>query len=242
MSAKYFDYIDYNHVWTTEPGNKDGAGESSYTTTCGLAVMSMKEFDQYKDKFGILDNIDNKRTDAWWTRSTRVGGSVNSVFVIGLNPNLLGNRQEWSVKGGTASRPVFWLKKSFFMENKLDLANTGENVIKALKQTYKAEELQNDKTGYLNHEMRNMGFTVRGINEIFGKEFFEAPEYIMDASNAGFTLTADITGSETLAYDVTYSVAEQEWKDRITVEPNKKFTKKFIFDKPKKGVADACVK
>lgn len=95
--------------------------------------MSMTEFDQYKDKFGILDNIDNKRTDAWWTGSTRVGGSVNSVFVIGLNPNLLGNRQEWSVKGGTASRPVFWLKKSFFMENKLDLAKYRRKCYKGIE-------------------------------------------------------------------------------------------------------------
>lgn len=242
MTKQVLDYIDYDHVWYTEPGNKDGAGETSYTTTCGLAVMSLTEFHQYKDKFGILDNIDNTKTDAWWLRTARVGGDINSAFVIGLNPKLLGNQQEWSIRGGTALRPVFWLKKDFFRDNKLDLEHTGENVLKAVNETYKSEELQNDKTGYLNHEMRKMGFSVDGIDEIAKIKFLDEPTYIMDSDDAGFDFEMNITGSEAMEYDLVYSIADREYSEKITVQPNSTFTKNVRFENPPKGINKATAR
>ena len=242
MTPQIFDYVDNDHEWTTEPGNENGAGDTAYTAKCGLAVISLTEYYIYKDKIGIVDKLSN--TDGWWTRTARVGGSPDNVFIIGVNKavNLLGNIVEWRAAGGANLRPVFWLNKKFFEENKLDLNNTGENVFKALKNVYKAEELQNEKTHYLNHEMRAMGFSVDGIDEIFKADFFEAPEHIMDDDEAGFDLKASITGSKTLEYDLTYSLGEKSWSEKISVQPNVKFSKKVIFDKPLKGVQKATVK
>jgi len=242
MTKAVLDYIDYNHVWYTEPGNKDGAGDSGYTTTCGLAVMSLTEWHQYKDKFGIRDNISSSKTDGWWLRTARVGGDVQSVFMTAINPNLLGNQQEWKVTGGLAIRPVFWLKRDFFKDNRLDLENTGENVIKALKEVYQPAEIQNDKTGYLNHEMRAMGFSVEGIDEIANAEFFDSPYYIMDQENAGFDFSMKITGSQSLEYDLIYTVKDKEYSEKITVAPNVEFKKQVIFANPPKGVYDVGIK
>lgn len=242
MTKQVLDYIDYNHVWYTEPGNPSGAGTTSYTTTCGLAVMSLTEFHQYKDKFGIMDNIDNTKTDAWWLRSARVGGDINSVFVIGLNPKLLGNQQEWSIRGGTALRPVFWLKRDFFKDNKLDLEHTGANVLKVINEKYKAEELQNEKAGYLNHEMKQMGFSVSGIDEIATIKFLDEPTYIMDSGDAGFDFEMTISGSESLEYDLIYTIADREYSEKIIVQPNTKFTKNVRFENPPKGINTATVR
>jgi hypothetical protein len=162
-------YIDENHVWTTEGLNSINYPESEQKdsqATCGLALLSYTEWSQYHTKIGYKDDMDG---NSWYLRtapgsrselaednynmSLRIG-AIN-VADGGLSVQQLGAMSVYV-------RPCYWLHKDFFKEVRINLDNAGENVLATLKNNYTISELKNI---YTNAELIKIGYTVYEIGE-----------------------------------------------------------------------------
>lgn len=135
MSPIIFDYIDNNHEWLTEAGTADGNCPNDYVVKCGLAFLSYTEFYRYKDKFGWRDGT----SASWWLRTGRSTGK-NHVWMCNHYEKGTHNDVAYS---SLQVRPAFYLSKDFFKDVRINLLTAGDEVIKALKGIYTADELMN---------------------------------------------------------------------------------------------------
>lgn len=231
-------HINKKHTWRTEPGSPDGNCPQEYETTCGISLMSMTEFELYNGMYGIKDNLNV----GWWLRTGRGKGVAKAGLSIRVSEDMyLGRAFEYFTDGLEQFRPLFYLDKSFFENVRLDVDKIGANVAKRLTEVYSSDELQNGNAQYANHEMRTIGFDVEGINEIGEIRFNNAPSYIMDQKNAYFEAEMNITGSETISYDILYTIGEQSYRDSMSVPPKKKSVKKVMLENVPKGVHEVTV-
>lgn len=212
--------IDTQHVWYTECGddNTDCSmaacrNKPYYRTVCGVTVPSYYEFNKYKDKIGVNDNMWQSHPDGfgshygWALRtSAPVTDSEAYLYYVGSNPNSwtgpsVGQIRQFRVNSDSAGvavgiRPQFWLNKSFFLNYKLDLEATGSNVIQALGENYGREELK--AAGYSNDELKtifgtDLKLTYSGFVDGNGQE---VPQLVADADITGKLLVRNNTGSE----------------------------------------------
>ena len=143
-----YKYLDADHEWLTEAGKADGACPNDYIVKSALAFLSRQEFLQYKDKFGYKDGSG----DNWWLRTGRASGKID-VFVG--SSTYKGTFSNYAYNSGPV-RPVFYLNDEFFKNVKLDLANTGSEVISVIKNNYTSNELDiytdEELAEYFNYE------------------------------------------------------------------------------------------
>ena len=121
------------HEWQTEASAQKKNIPNTYVTKAKLAVLSYTEFNKYYKKFGY--GIDGA---AWWLRSAsdewKTFWCNASAGNLGAAPVNLGN--------GVA-RPCFYLDRDFFINERIDLSNSGSKVTEMLRRVYSRSELSN---------------------------------------------------------------------------------------------------
>ena len=154
LPDKLMKYIDFKQGWQTEAGQSIGC--KGYTG--GISIPAMTEVLKYSSKIGLQDSGED-----WWTRSpaTPEYGDGNTLTYVCGSDDMLGQTYgahgTWNQK---SIRPIFYLSRDFFIDNKMDLTTTGAEVCKEIGKRYKKSELA---------EM----YSVKELEDVFGFE----PDY-----------------------------------------------------------------
>ncbi len=117
-------HLDVMHIWNIEPNANQTQGSKIIAP---INLISVKEFVDNASVIGkyTADSSDNGST--FWTR-TPVNGDVQRHFAIYRKS--LGIRTDVRSQNGLGVRPVFYLKPSFFKEEKLQ--RCGQNVVASI--------------------------------------------------------------------------------------------------------------
>lgn len=181
-------YIDTNHVWAM-PGY-DGLTTAEKTTiTCGVTVLSRDEHEAHKEKIGYVgDTAANHSNQNWLLRSPQTAAATNGLYISSST----GNRGAATITGTYRFRPCFWLGVDFFKNVKLDLANTGSEVINAIKENYTRDELA--EVGYTDDELNSIFVTVdNALTTTVAIDGTAKPGYTLTATPAA--LDDDVTAT-----------------------------------------------
>lgn len=150
-------YVDKQREWDVEAGTAGGNCPEGYSVKAGVALLSQTEWKKYYHKFGLRDEIGIK---GWWLRTPRgINGGPDTILVSSTVQASLGQTVHASSNTSTDMyvRPVFYLTNDFFKEVKVDLNQTGGEVIKAFQRHFTAEELSGI---YTDKEIRDMGIEI----------------------------------------------------------------------------------
>ena len=145
-------YVDYNHLWQTEGGAAGGGCERDYTIKAGIVLPSQTEIIKYKNKIGLLDGEPYNYAPATggWLLRTPSASSANQIYVVNTKSKAVISYNASYVQ--YSARPIFYLNKSFFKENRLSVKSIGSKVAKMLINQYTFDEL---KTIYTEGELLN---------------------------------------------------------------------------------------
>lgn len=123
------------HDWLCEAGYATTDYNEDYVVTAKLALMSITEWRKYNSVVGLLDdNI----SYYYWLRSVAGQESGSIALVISTGGGITTHGKMPNAYG---VRPVFYLDNDFFLEEKIDMAATGSNVLKKIREVYTKEEL-----------------------------------------------------------------------------------------------------
>ncbi len=119
--------------WATESGNT----EVDYVyTECKVALLSVEEYLKYADVIGCYDD------ESWWgwyTRTPYLNTPTSTALAIGGEQGGVGVQVNANIVCGI--KPVFYLDKDFFKEEKINLNTVGHNIRKAMQENYTKQEL-----------------------------------------------------------------------------------------------------
>jgi len=141
-----------------------------------VALMSAKEYDTYKSKIGFSNYVTGavyaqntlRTTGAQLSGNESTGEwSVNTGHMqVGLSTNQ--QSVTYSVAGPTDNkfmiRPVMWLAKDFFKNNKIDVKTAGDTVFAEMRDLYTAEDLSET---YTEDEI----LVIKGIDKVAVLDF-----------------------------------------------------------------------
>lgn len=151
LPAAIIDHIDFNHLWLTEkaPLNENlNVRENHYAFKAGITLISFSEIERYIQTVGDLSGF--SRTPADFSNTTRkefihnIGVREGSIFA-----------NHWDLPAANQIKPVFYLKKDFFVNVKLDWKEVGEAIISRLTEMYTIEDFNGM---YTDSELRGLGF------------------------------------------------------------------------------------
>lgn len=198
------DYIDYNAEWETEAGVENGNCPEGYTAKCGISLISLTEWYKYYRKVGMTDECTR---DAWWFRTPRgIAGGKDTILAAsaGLYPGLAMN---YSSSSSLGVRPVFYLKKEFFSNVKLDFVHMGSDVRRVLSEEYSNEELS--EAGYMPYEIKRLS-----VGEEFQLSMDDEIGRVFSPGKARFNIIFRVSGAKPIKYTVKYNVTgEQEFSE-----------------------------
>lgn len=188
-------HTDSGAVWKLEPYayyNNNGTNIVENTTVGGLSLPSVSEVKKYKDKLTIY------KAGGWWTRTPLAsanGGDGNCVLGSSATSTHDGTFYPYYTKSETMGiRPIFYLDRSFFTQEKIDMENIGTNIRYILLNEY----AQNEFTAYSEAEreiLLNSGFVTAKLERVMDSNsgMISIPFYANSSSDNTytFTLTAD---------------------------------------------------
>ena len=144
-------YINTEHTWTTEAAHPDSIcdqikiGGRNYEQKMGVALMAVDEYFYYKDKFGVVDHFMEGRGDRGGDKGFffRSGNGATDVARMQYadDDGGLGAVRSWGSQGSLGIRPLFYLKKDFLRNTKIDLKFVGLDIKKMIIDTCTSEEL-----------------------------------------------------------------------------------------------------
>lgn len=226
--------IDYNHVWKIECAMY---GTNETTVKGGIVVPAVHEIRQYSEKIGLCDDVDgNGRPCEWWTRTPYgICGNVtnNGELNCYINAPVTGEIQAIFGTAATSGiKPMFYLNRNYFLDNKISLADVGIDVRKTIRSTYSRKELLD--AGYSEAELAeyydvgtNLSqIEIKGINETSlvmtadftydGSESSYVLEWYSADSEAGeYKKIADSDGQ--INYRIPYSLGGKWIKAKVTL-------------------------
>ncbi len=130
------------HEWLTEAGGPHTDFQQDYTTKCGFAVPSKTEVMKYFNKFGYADDTAvvtmMLRTSAGTAAQT--GGTMLSL--ITKHVAKAGMVRTATSKKNCGLKPIFYLDKDFFINEKIDITTAGDDIKKLIKTKYSAMQLK----------------------------------------------------------------------------------------------------
>lgn len=224
-------YINMNHIWYTEAGSMGTDCTADYTTgpqtidgvayPSGIALMSIYEYKKYGAEAGMFGYKDglavSANYDGWILRSGRKTtwnetGKISAVLVKDAMPGKLGTQDV--TYGQSWIRPVFYLNRDFFRQVPLNLSNLGENVKKAIRNTYQMEELLDiysereliEQLGYReNYAITNVSYKKAGTDE----------DLITLQGETGVDAHIDFYNNTETVKDVTAIIAVYDMDNRL---------------------------
>ena len=133
--------------WETEAGIKDGKdAPNDRVTKSKIALLSSTEYNQYASKIGYKDSYGMRLRTPCDT-----GNRVEQILHSGKL------QYAYSYESHYKLRPCFWLSDDLFKRVKIDVENTGANVISALKINEMLTEAEALALGYSKHELIKLG-------------------------------------------------------------------------------------
>lgn len=171
-------HVNNNARWKIEPYawyNNNGTNKVENYVVGGISLPAVSEVKKYIDKIVIY-----KTSTGWWTRTPYAresGGDGNMVLASSGDNDNYGTFFPYITKSAESGiRPIFYLDKNFFAEEKIDLNNIGSNVREQIINNYKKSEL----TAYTAEErdiITNTGYVEVKL------------DYVMDSSNGSIPIT-----------------------------------------------------
>ncbi|MDO5585976.1 MAG: hypothetical protein Q4G53_02695, partial [Clostridia bacterium] len=203
IPSEIIKYIDFDREWKTEGGSLNGNCPKEYSQRCGVSLLGYTEFLKYYNKFGM--QCESLKQD-WYLRSPLAGEASGTGVIAGgtyANEGKL-SKSITSIKQGI--KPVFWLKKDFFKNVKMNVIFTGENVAKLIRKNNRLESIKKEPVGYSDYELKRLGYGVSGLNREYVKIFApNEPTYIQNTDDAYVDVTVNISGGRAKEYVVEYS-------------------------------------
>ena len=197
-------YIDFDREWKTEGGSPNGNCSKEYVQKCGVSLLSYTEFLKYYEKFGM--QCDSLKQD-WFLRSPLAGEASDAGVIAGGAYSSEGKLQKSITSLKQGIKPVFWLKKDFFNNVKINVLFTGENVSMNIRKNIRLENMKKQPVGYSDYELKRLGYNVKGINNEYVKVFVpNEPTYIQNINDAYVSVAVNINGSKEKEYIVEYSM------------------------------------
>lgn len=181
ISDKIMKYVDENAVWKQEPKMWDW-GNSEITYVCGLAIPSLTEYEKYKSKIGWKDfristDAHILKKMALRTGNGNVSGSVGHGTLEYNTDWALGTTYQNSAPSTTATaiRPIFYLKKDFFLDEDIvpfmNFNQIGENVKLAIVSNYSYNELL--EAGYNESDIEPYDNRTGFLSEVVSDGLYE---------------------------------------------------------------------
>lgn len=124
------------HDWLCEAGNAVSDFPEDYIVKAKLALMSLTEYKQYAAKIGYADTLD---VSSYYFMRTVNGTATDSPIMVMYPGGTVNYGKAWNTYG---VRPVFYLDRETFIEDKLNIDYTGDNVKKIIRDAYSYEELE----------------------------------------------------------------------------------------------------
>lgn len=125
--------------WLCEAGYYTSDYPEDFYVRAKVALMSLTEWKKYNSKVGYAD--DTSYTLYYWLRTvngTQDPGDTAPVMVI--NPS--GQANFGKIRNAYGIKPVFYLDREFFLEEKLEISTMGSNVKKILRDQFKKDEFK----------------------------------------------------------------------------------------------------
>ncbi len=208
LKTKILPYVT-EHTWLTEAGSEAMTDlQNDYTFKAKLTLLSASEALQYKDKFGYRLSGTYQRLRSPYMDYKGTGTSTVTTFPTKnlataptANTRYIGSGN-WA--GSAGVRPCFYLNEEFFKDIKLDLANTGDEVKKAIRENYTLTEMLSGKAGYTMEELGQI-YSVSDESSAAAVTITEAVQNV-----PGYSLTA--VSSDTSA-EFLWQISEDgtEW-------------------------------
>ncbi len=155
-----------DHEWFIEAGNFGGYAPADYTVTSKLSVLSRTEWAKYYTVIGTKPT--GARFNQTWMR-TGSGNTAQTVTIAvngGVHPGYASGKTR-AINGAAKSkndvRPCFYLDKTYFAENKIDVSSAGDEVKKFIRENYAREDMENI---YDISEMVRLGYSYDGLLEV----------------------------------------------------------------------------
>lgn len=155
LPEKLVAHICKDYYWLTEPA----LNQEQYAVRAAVAAPALWELVKYKEIIGYDD------VSRWfWTRSPyQDPGFIMSFIRTGtwsVTDNIYKPSRITDTGGTFSLRPQFMLDRSFFLKNKINLADIGKNAQKKIASVYGFDEMLS--TGfYSEEELKKMGFQYR---------------------------------------------------------------------------------
>lgn len=171
----FIPYLDEDHEWLTEGGCTQGPCTDDYVVKSPVAILSITELKQYRDRFGWAEGLEWEsgpadfnmlRTPRQTAVNVRLLWRTNDNSGAAIGGGIVANNT--SANTGALLRPVFWLSEDVFKNVKLDVTKMGDGVKEMLIENYSKADLQGIYTaeeleiiGYENVSVS--GVTINGI-------------------------------------------------------------------------------
>lgn len=139
-------YIDRRHTW---------AMSDDSTITCGVTALSEDEYKAYSGRIDYKGDNATDHASRNWLLRTKSNSETSPARVVKIADGTL---TDATTTGTVGFRPCFWLGVDFFKKVKLDLTNTGSEVIKAIKANYSRTDLA--EAGYTEDELDSIFITL----------------------------------------------------------------------------------
>lgn len=222
LPQQILDYIDYNHVWQTEPSGNGIEGE----VKCGISLLSQTEFVTNIDILGIKDkmNVYGKTEDEfnfWWTRSP---DSLNMTKVMSIG--FLGNIWSDNPTNNRLIRPAFYLDKAFFENIKLDTSYMGTAVKNVLK------SFDTESAGYSYSDLEIIednvnDFVYVDIDEQWSDSLYDK-NYVID-KKISFNINFNNMSQRLRKASVYWQIGENKSQiEKVTINDSSKESKKIV--------------
>lgn len=150
LPDQVIEHIIMDHEWVTEPANDLTCGNNpngerypteEYKFQAGVVLLSQTEYTEYITKFGCKDGISSSESWAWILRSTTSNDKYSNLYVR-FEDGQHGMTTTEGVSASNLIRPAFYLDRSFFTTQKVDLSSLGSNVRAMLNEEYSRDELK----------------------------------------------------------------------------------------------------
>lgn len=130
------EHINYNAVWKMEPFMWPHEQDDETSVVAGISIPAVYEISRYIDKIGYYDEM------GWWTRTPNGGKSGSGDTMFSHDGDITHLSTMWAnlCWNEYGIRPIFYLNRDFFKEEKLDLACLGQNVRRAIANEYSDDE------------------------------------------------------------------------------------------------------
>lgn len=172
------------HEWITEAGHPDTGFGEEYVVKAKVALMSATEWVKYYWNGRMFGS---EGCGYWYLRTITSEAKLSAPYESGIMVGTeMGTTNFGKANSGAQIRPVFVLDKGFFAEEKINIRNSGGNVLQTIKETvseadliklYNNKNVISDFDKYIRPIVSNVwywGITIVG-RELYGKYTYSSP-------------------------------------------------------------------